>query len=1127
MLDSRTFCRKFLVGVKRQVLLSLLLLASVVYAGQAFAQSKKVTITNQSMTMADVVHEVEKQTGYMFVYNNKDVDLSKVIKVDVKDLSVADLLTKLFKPAGISYQMNGNNILLITSSSQKSSSSNAGSGKQAHHKQIEGTVKDRNGEPIIGAGIKVKGGKGVGTVTNVEGAFKLDVPDNASLEVSYIGYTSQIVKTGDQKTFNIVLQEDNKLLEEVVVVGYGNQKRINVAGSVASVKGDDLIKSPVSTVSNALSGKMPGLVTLQSSGLPGSDGATMKIRGFDAPLVLIDGSEGDISTVDANEIESISILKDASASIYGARAGNGVILITTKRGVKGKPTLTLNTSFTWQGITDMPKMASAGQMAELAREGHLQSGQPEATAPYTEEVIKKYYDGTDPQYPNTDWYRLLIRDWAPQQQHNLAIRGGSDNIKFYGFLGYLNQETLFKRSDASYRRYNIRGSIDAKITDDLSASMDFSLVVGERNYTQRDMNANLWSDFWNTSPMYPDHFPDLGKVPFAEGGGTGGAHITTNRSLSGYNDTRSQETRFTGELRYDFPFLKGLQAKTRIDYLQTYATQKIFQKPVPFWKYDHAAQKYTLAGSFGSSASLGYILPNDRRMIYQTSLEYKKVLKEIHDINVLALFEATDYYSSRILANRSNFLTPAIDEMLAGSTEGMTNGAATTEMGRMSWVGRFNYTLMSRYILDATLRADASAKFPKESRWGYFPSVSLAWRINEEAFMKQIKDLDALKLRLSYGTSGNDNVGNFAYLAGYDIMGATDGGSYIFGSTKKAGIWPKGLANPDLTWEKLKIYNAGFDVSFWKGLLYGSFEIFYRKRTGIPGTRLITLPSTFGATLPQENLNSTSTRGFELTVASNGRVGELGWDVSANVSWARSKWDYYEEPDYTDPDQRRINRRTGQWTDRQFGYIAEGLFGSQEEIDNLPYNQDKRNNTTLRPGDVRYRDVNGDKVIDWKDEVEIGQGTIPTWFAGFNPTLHYKGFDLSLAFQGAFGFDIIASLGGQTENYFNARWTPQNNDRNALIPRVGGNSGNTHTSTYWLVPGNYVRWKSFTLSYTFKHAILKTANINSIRLFFSGSNLYTWSKLKKYGLDPEMPSGKGGLYYPQQRNLSIGATVIF
>ena len=256
-----------------------------------------------------------------------------------------------FRLSGLILLLGSSLLVPITAGATKSSMPMA---VEQQTKKITGTVTDKNGEPIIGAGIKVRGGKGVGSVTNVEGAFKLDVPDNASLEVSYIGYTSQIVKTGDQKTFNIVLQEDNKLLEEVVVVGYGNQKRINVAGSVASVKGDDLIKSPVSTVSNALSGKMPGLVTLQSSGLPGSDGATMKIRGFDAPLVLIDGSEGDISTVDANEIESVSILKDASASIYGARAGNGVILITTKRGMKGKPTLTLNTSFTWQGITDMP-----------------------------------------------------------------------------------------------------------------------------------------------------------------------------------------------------------------------------------------------------------------------------------------------------------------------------------------------------------------------------------------------------------------------------------------------------------------------------------------------------------------------------------------------------------------------------------------------------------------------------------------------------------------------------------------------------------------------------------------------------------------------------------------------------
>ena len=1126
MLDTSKFFNKTLESTKRRVVLVLMLLFTIVYAGQANAQSKKVTIVTSGMTIIDVMHEIERQTGYMFVYNNKDINLNKVVKIDVANISVASVLETIFKSTDITYQMNGNNILLMTSA-QKEQLQDAAKKGQDTHRQIVGTVKDKNGEPIIGASIKVKGSRGQGTMTDADGIFKLNVPDNSTIEVSYIGFITQETKVGNRKSFNIVLQEDKKILDEVVVVGYGNQRRVNIAGSVASVKGDDLIKSPVSTVSNALSGKMPGLVTLQSSGLPGSDNATLKIRGFDAPLVLIDGSEGDISTVDANEIESISILKDASASIYGARAGNGVILITTKRGVKGKPTLTLNTSFTWQGITDMPKMASSGQMAQVRREGHLQSGQPESTAPYTEEEIKKYYEGTDPQYPNTDWYGLLIRDWAPQQQHNLSIRGGSDNIKFYGFLGYLKQETLFKRSDAFYRRYNIRGSIDAKITEDLSASMDFSLVVGERNYTTRNMNENLWGDFWNTSPMYPDRFPDPTKIPYAEGGGTGGAHITTDRSLSGYNDTRSQETRFIGELKYNFPFLKGLQAKTRLDYLQTYATQKIFQKPVPFWKYDYGANKYTNSGSFGSSANLGYVLPNNRRMIYQTSLEYKNVFKKIHDLNALILFEATDYFNTRILANRSNFLTSAIDEMLAGSTEGMTNGASTTEMGRMSWVGRFNYTLMNRYILDATFRADASAKFPKESRWGYFPSISLAWRINEEAFMKEFENLDALKLRLSYGASGNDNVGNFAYLAGYDIMGAKDGGSYIFGSQRQMGIWPKGLANPDLTWEKLKIYNVGVDASFWKGLLYGSLDVFYRKRTGIPGTRLVTLPSTFGATLPEENLNSTSTRGFELTVASSGQWADLRWDVNANISWARSKWIYYEEPDYTDPDQRRINRKTGQWTDRRFGYVADGLFTSQDEIDNLPYNQDQRNNTTLRPGDVRFRDINGDKVIDWKDEVEIGKGTIPTWFAGFNPTLHYKDFDLSLSFQGAFGFDVVASLGGNTREYFESRWTPENNDRNALIPRVGGTSDNSHISTYWLVSGDYVRWKSFTLGYTLKHEILKKANIQSIHFFFSGSNIYTWSKLKKYGLDPEGPSGRGGLYYPQQRDLSIGATVIF
>lgn len=1116
---------KHLLGFKIFVVFILVLLLGVFQTPKVYAQSKKVTIVSEKITIKQVMIEIEKQTGYMFVYNPKDVDVNQSMKINVRNSTVANVLKDILKPIDIVYEMNNNNILLkVKQKTPVQETKQTSLGADCH---IVGSILDKDGTPIVGASIIIKGSNGQGTITDVDGLFKLDTKEGATLEISYIGYVKQELKVGKSKKLRVVLQEDNKILDEVVVVGYGNQRRLNIAGSVASIKSEDLAKSPVASVSNALSGKLPGLITLQSTGLPGSDEASLQIRGFDAPLVLIDGAEGDINNLDANEIESVSILKDASAAIYGSRAGNGVILITTKRGIKGKPTLTLNTSFTWQGITNMPKMVSSGQYAELRRESHIQSGQSEDTAPYTLEEIQKFYDGTDPQYPNTDWYGLLIRDWSPQQQHNISIRGGSDNIKFYGFLGYMKQETFFKRSGSNYKRYNIRGSIDATITRDLSASMDFSLVVGNRDYTLRNPNDNIWGDFWNTYPIYPASLPDPTKIPYADGAGTGGAHITTDRNLSGYSDTRTQETRFIGELVYKFRWLEGLQAKTRLEYTQTNISTKNFAKPVPFYKYDYASDTYTLAGSFNKTATLEYNLPNARKMMYQTSLSYKNCFNKIHDINALVLFEAIDDYSNTVTAARTNFLTSAIDEMLAGSTEGITNSGWSSEMGRMSWVGRLNYSLMDRYIMEATFRADASAKFPKESRWGYFPSVLLAWRINEEPFMKSIKDLDALKLRLSYGESGNDNVSNFAYLTGYDITSRATGGSYVFGNNRYLGILPKGLANSNLTWEKMKFYNVGFDFSLWKSLLYGTFDAFYRKREGIPGTRLKTLPSTFGATLPLENLNSINTRGFELSLATSGNYYGIHWNISGNISWARSKWNYYEEPGYEDADQRRLNKLTGEWTDRTFGYVAAGLFTSQEEIDNLPYDQDLRGNITLRPGDIKYLDVNDDKVIDWRDQVEIGQGTVPTWFYGFNPSVTYKNFDFNILFQGAFGFDVIAHLDDKTEDFFSNRWTESNNNPNALIPRTGGAGSNSWMSSFWLVPGDYLRIKSLNFGYTFKNNSLKSAGVESIRAYFSGSNLYTWSKLKKYGLDPEVPSGKGSWYYPQHRDLSIGLSVIF
>jgi len=1129
--------------------------SSMVFSTESRAQNLnkiRITIRIDNESMAEVLGKIETLSGVPFSYEKSLLNKILAPAQSFRKETLSTVLDRLLTKIGYDYELINHNVVVAPKSEvptvnpalggiHPAGRSQAGPeqalqqllmnrgeltyAEKPQRQTVTGSVRDEQGNPLAGVSIAVKGSNRT-DVTNGEGNFSIAANAGEVLVFSFVGFQLQEVTVPVSSTLDVVLIADMQNLNEVVVVGYGTQKRVNLAGSVSSITGDEITKTPVASVSNTLAGRLPGLITLQSTGLPGSDNATLKIRGFDGPLVLIDGAEGNINAIDANEIESISVLKDASASIYGARAGNGVILITTKRGQTGKPTLTLNTSTTWQGITNMPRMASSGQLAEMRREGHIQGGQPEATAPYTPEEIQKFYEGGDLQYPNTDWYDLLIRTWSPQQQHNLSVRGGSEKIKYYGMLGYLKQETFFKRSDAGYQRYNLRSNIDATITEGLTARMDLSTSIGMRDYTTRNLDDNIWGDFWNTQPMYPAEFPDKDKIPYAEGGGTGGAHITTDRELSGYSDRRSQDLRAVFELAYDFRPIPGLKAKALVDYKQNYASTKNFSKPVPFYRYDFAADVYTHAGAFGSTANLSYNLPSGRQILSQGSLAYDRVFNDIHDVSVLALFESTDYYDDYVSAARSNFLTPEIDQMLAGSTEGMTNNAGTTEMGRMSWVGRLNYSFDNRYIVEATLRADASAKFPPATRWGYFPGISLAWRLEQEAFLSDFHALDALKLRASYGASGNDNVGNFAYITGYDISSSATGGSYLWGSSRYPGILSKGLPNPNLTWEELKIYNAGTDFSFWKGQFYGSVDAFYRQRTGIPANRLITLPSTFGASLPAENLNSTDTRGFEVMLATRSQAADLRWDIRGNISWARSKWIDYEEPDYVDADQKRINKRSGHWTDRTFGYLSDGLFTSQEEIDNLPYDQDLRDNTTLRPGDVKYLDSNSDGVIDWKDQVEIGQGTVPTWIVGLNPTFQYKGFDLDFLLQGALGFHVVASINGNSEEFYNNRWTAENNDRNAIIPRLGGASANGWLSDYRLVKGDYLRLKSVNIGYTFKKELFGSVGIQSLRLFASGVNLFTVSALNKYALDPEMPSGRGSLYYPQQRNLSFGLTLI-
>ena len=1000
---------------------------------------------------------------------------------------------------------------------------------------VSGQVIDStNSSSLKGVSVIVAGTQ-KGTLTNTLGNFSISVLPNATLTFQHVGYLPQSINVAGQSNINIVLSRVDEGLGEVVVVGYGTQKKVNLTGSVGTVKAEELgAASNVASASNALAGRLAGLVSLQSSGQPGYDGAGLSIRGFGSALIIVDGVETPFNAIDVNQIESVSILKDGSASVFGSRAGNGVILVTMKRGYNSKPVISISSAYTAQSVTNQPTGATSWEFAELSREAHLNAGFPESTVPFTTEQIKKYRSQTDPNYPNTNWYDYLVRDRAPQWQNSLGIRGGSDKIKYYGYIGVLDQETMFKFNGGGYKRYNFQSNIDAKILDNLSLRIDVagnieSKLQSASGYGQGGDNptGGAFTAIWQSQPIYPATLPDPSKVPSNRVGGGGQGHIMTNLDRIGYADDKSQNFRGTAVLDYQFNLIKGLSAKAFFNANQFYNINRYFLRPRDLYYYDYTSDKYTSAGGVGK-ASLQVNNNQASVITQQYSLNYDRKFGDNHHLNILGLYETIEQRNNTTSAKRSDFLTPAIEQLFGGDPASMEAYGSAGEMGRKSYLSRLNYSFKDKYLLESSVRADATAKFDKDYRWGYFPSVSAGWVISKENFMRKVSSLDLLKLRASYGKSGNDGVGNFQYLSGYQLSAFPFGGSYGFGA---GNILPTlvttGLANPKLTWEEITIYNAGIDFSFRGRKLYGSFDVFYRTRTGIPATRLSSLPSTFGSDLPPENLNSLNDRGFELELGTQGSIGEISYNVRGTLSNTVSRWDHFEEPVFTDPDQERTFKRSGRRTDVRYGYLSDGLFATQKDIVDLPFDQDTRGNVSLRPGDIRYKDINADGKLDWKDQVEIGKGNVPHWITGLNINLRYKQFDLSALFQGAFGFYTYIAISNQTytDHYYTNRWTAENNNVKALYPRNGGSLLNTSYSDFWYRNANYMRLKSLNIGYTVSTKLLSKARIQDCRIYFAGQNLFTASGLNEYSIDPEAPNSAGMYYYPQQRTLTLGLNI--
>lgn len=993
--------------------------------------------------------------------------------------------------------------------------------KHTLQKEIKGKVTDDNGAPLANVTVLVKGSK-AGTTTAADGSFTINAVKGDVLEFSMVGYKTVSLKLTDESTVAISLVVDASKLSEVVVVGYGTQKRLNLTGSVASVTSEQLLSVPVASVAQAFSGRLPGLITKQTSGKPGTP-VNMSIRGFGNALFIVDGvTQSNYENIDPNEIESVSILKDASAAVYGARAGNGVVLITTKRGKSGEPKLSFSTALSWQQPTVYPKFTSSADWATIQNEAAAFAG---LALPYTAQQIQTYRDGSDPfNYPNTNHYANLIKPWTLMKTGNLSLSGGSKNVNYFLSAGLMYQDGIYKSNGVNLNRYNIRSNIDVKLAKGLTVGLDAS----SRYTINNDVpftSAQIFQAIGTTPNKFIGYFPDQTKIPFV-GRNSVSPYIFIDPDLGGTNKTNLNYLTGALSLTYDVPSVKGLVVKVKGNYTGYNQFNKTWTIPFNTYNYDNVNKIYSVAAAGGKYA-LSERTDIASELTLQSSLEYERAFGK-HNIKALLLNELINTKSNFFSASNDGYISGAVNQFFAGSTNPLVNGSEFQER-RASFVGRINYSYKSKYLLESTTRYDGSSRFAPANRFAWFPSLSVAWRISEESFMEKVKAIDNLKLRLSASHTGYDqNAIAYQYLSTYRFNSL-----YVLGGTPNSTISTNGIANPDISWEDIYTYNAGLDASAWQGLISAEFDVFYRLRKGVLGTKAGVLPTTFGATLPQQNINSTDNRGFEVVLKHHNRVKDFTYNVGVNFSFSRAKYVHFDEQPFTDPVLAYQQKRTGQWVDRSLGYLTDGFFSSVADINSKGINYDGAvvPNSTIKPGMVKYIDLNNDKKIDYKDQTEIGRGTTPQVMFGTTLDFKYKGFDFSMLWQGAGKYSIafnnnmstiaINNVWNSYQFLFDGRWTPTNTT-NAKFPATtnGGNPYNAKASDLWLRSGDYIRLKEINLGYSLPKSIMSKIKLSNARFYVAAYNLLLFDKLGAIPYDPE---GVGSSWeYPLYKSVSVG-----
>ena len=1115
--------------VMRATLLLMFLSVNQLFAIGSYSQNARINLNISDRSVKDVLAEIQNQSEFFFMYNSNIVDVDRKVDIRAENERIGSVLDKLFIGAEIAYTVLDRQIVL---SSTKMLT------EQQATKKVSGKVTDQTGSPIPGASIVVKGTT-TGVTTNMDGNYSLALPSDAKILIfTFVGMKSEEVAISGQSVINITLKEETIALEEVVAIGYGMQKKVNLTGSVATVATEGIVKRTVVNTITTLEGKVAGLKINQGSGMPGREGVSFQIRGASSwgtdstPLVLIDGVVGSLDRISSTDIESVSVLKDAaSSSIYGARAANGVILVTTKQGKTGKPVLTYNLTMGSSSATDTPDQIWNSQQYMTLFNKAVSRGTIAASA-YPQGVIDLYSNPNRDRnaYPDFNWQDAVWRN-ALLQQHNIGISGGTENVKYNISAGFLDQGGALRWH--GYKRYNGLANVSTVVNKYLTVGTNISYNFSKSASPYYE-NANFILMVMTQSPMDKPYIND-GSGHYTDRvipTGIGGTNNNRNPFWIGnesYRNNYDWQANIQGW--FDINFLQGKDMKLKWSnkYAFNYSDyfQQIYHNSADHYYYlkekDYkvgGADAYIQSGENFGPEALTNTNNTTRNLLstFYSTLNWNWTVNN-HDISMMAGYSQESMNSRYLNGNRIVFPIKAMYEIDGMGSLGQNVNGGSSEWAFQSLFGRGTYAFKSKYLLEANVRYDGTSRIIKATRWGFFPSASAAWRVSEEKFIKDnLTWISSLKIRLSYGLLGNANIGTYPY---QDVYSAT---SYAFNQNQEQAIVQAGLKNKELAWEKTKVTNIGLDFNIKKSIFYGTIDVYNKYTTGILAGA--SMPASTGMSAPTINYGDFKNYGLEIELGHSNKIGDLRYDVHGVMSINKNKVMKYPAPAYG----QRVIEEGNPYND-YYLYECIGLFKSQAELDAVV--------TPGSPkiGDIKFKDQNGDGKITGADRVRV-QGAYPKFIYSFGVDLAWRNFDLTAFFQGVngqkylisgWGWDPFTQNSSPNPMFLNAYDPVTNPDSN--IPAVYASgyapmTGSTAAgSTYRLQNASYLRLKNLQIGYNLKPAVLQKLSISQVRVFVGGDNLLTFTPY--FDGDPERAGDGTWCTYPQTKTLTAGINVKF